>query len=128
MRLKAPVELVVAADSESMLIVRLTAAGVLTRAGSTIDKMDQLKSAVEEACTCLVQQTHPPKRMALQFSCEGETFVFAVAGIEEECPCGDMDETEMEVVRCILEGVADDVHLDVQNGRLKSVRLRAALN
>lgn len=128
MRLKAPVELVVAADSESMLIVRLTAAGVLARAGSTLDRMDNLKSAVEEACTCLIQQTNPPERMMLQFACEGENFVFSVRGMEGAYPCGDMDETETEVVRCILQGVADDVDLDVQNGHLQSVKLRAALN
>lgn len=88
MRLKTPVELVVAADAESMLIVRLTAAGVLARAGSTLDKMDSLKSAVEEACTCLVNQTNPPERMALRFSCEDDQLVFGAEGISESTPAG----------------------------------------
>ena len=127
MRLKTPVELVVAADAESMLIVRLTAAGVLARAGSTLDKMDSLKSAVEEACTCLVNQTNPPERMALRFSCEDDQLVFGAEGISESTPAGDMDETEQEVVRGILEAGADEVCLFVRDGWLKGVELRAAL-
>ena len=38
-----------------------------------------------------------------------------------------MDETEQEVVRCILESVADEVCLFVRDGWLKGVELRAAL-
>lgn len=127
MRLKTPVELVVAADAESMLIVRLTAAGVLARAGSTLDQMDALKSAVEEACTCLVRQKNPPERMALKFSCEGDCLVFAAEGVNADLPVGDMDETEREVVKCILESVADEVRLDVRDGWLRGVEIRAAL-
>ena len=126
MRLKMPVELAVAADAESMLIVRLTAAGVLARAGSTLDQMDALKSAVEEACTCLVRQKNPPERMTLKFSCEG--LVFAAEGVNADSPVGDMDETEREVVKCILESVADEVRLDVRDGWLRGVEIRAALS
>ena len=128
MRLKAPVELVVAADTESMLIVRLTAAGVLARAGSTLDQMDALKSAVEEACTCLVRQKNPPERMTLRFSCENESLVFVAESVDADSPEGDMDETEREVVKCILESMVDEVRLDVRNGWLRGVELHAALN
>lgn len=128
MRLKTPVELVVAADAESMLIVRLTAAGVLARAGSTLDQMDALKSAVEEACTCLVRQKNPPERMTLRFSCENERLVFVAESVDADSPEGDMDETEREVVKCILESMVDEVRLDVRNGWLRGVELHAALN
>ena len=126
--MKAPVELTVAADAESMLIVRLTAAGVLARAGATLDRMDQLKSAVEEACTCLVQQELPPERMALRFSCEDDFLVFDCRGCSDPEANGTMDATELEVIRCILNSMADEVKLDVNGGRLRAVRLRCALN
>ncbi len=127
MQLKTPVELVVAAESESMLIVRLTAAGVLARAGATLDRMDALKSAVEEACTCLVTQDNPPERMALRFLCERERLIFKAQGIGDFAQSGGIDETEAQIVRCILEGLADEVKLDIQNGLLRGIELSAAL-
>ena len=60
-RLNAPVELTVAAEPGMMLVIRLTTAGVVTRAGLTIDAMDNLKIAAEEACSCLIGQENPPK-------------------------------------------------------------------
>ena len=127
MQLKTPVDLVLAASSDSMLIVRLTAAGVLARAGATMERMDALKSAVEEACNCLVTQDNPPERMALRFFCECERLNFKVECVQSESLCGDIDETEAEIIRCILQGVADEVHLDIQNGRLQGIELSAAL-
>ena len=125
---ESAVALTVPADKSMMLVIRLTTAGVLARAGSTLDQMDALKSAVEEACTCLVRQKNPPERMTLKFSCEDDCLVFAAEGVNADSPVGDMDETEREVVKCILESVADEVRLDVRDGWLRGVEIRAALS
>ena len=53
---KMPIELILPADSNLMLVIRLAAAGVIARAGVTVDRMDELKMAVEEACSCLMDQ------------------------------------------------------------------------
>ena len=50
------VELSFPSDKSMMLVLRLTAAGVLARAGLTVDVMDDVKLAVEEACNCLIGQ------------------------------------------------------------------------
>ena len=44
--LNTPVELKVAADPGMMLVIRLTTAGVVTRAGLTIDAMDNLRDGI----------------------------------------------------------------------------------
>lgn len=126
-RLKAPVELSVVADRSMMLVIRLTAAGVIARAGLTIDAMDSLKMATEEACNCLIAQKNPPERLAVRFAIEDDDLVIqAIAGADEDVQ-GDVDETELEIVRCILASLADEVAFDVSNGWLRAIELRTRL-
>lgn len=126
-RLKAPVGLSVAADSSMMLVIRLTTAGVIARAGLTVDTMDNLKMATEEACNCLIGQENPPERLSVCFACEDDDLVIRVRADASEAMEGEMDETELEIVRCILEALCDSVAFDVQSGRIQSIELRKAL-
>ena len=126
-RLNAPVELNVAADSGMMMIIRLTTAGVVTRAGLTIDAMDNLKIAAEEACNCLIGQENPPKRIGLTYSCREDSLFIDIRGLDMECASCEADEAELEVIRCILESLADDVSIDMCDGRIRAIELRAAL-
>jgi len=127
MRLKGPVELKVAADSSMMLVVRLTTAGVLTRAGLTMDVMDNLKMAAEEACNCLIGQENPPAEILLRFECLENHLAICVSAQAGEAAQGSADETELEVVRCILASLADEVALNVQDGWIRAIELREAL-
>ena len=126
-RLKAPVELSVAADRGMMLVIRLTAAGVIARAGLTIDAMDSLKMATEEACSCLIAQENPPERLAVRFACEDNDLVIRVIAGADEDVQGNVDETELEIVRCILASLADAVAFDVSNGWIRAIELRTRL-
>ena len=44
--LKEPVELKLPAEQNMMLVMRLTTAGVVARAGLTVDRMEDVKMAV----------------------------------------------------------------------------------
>lgn len=127
-RLNAPVELSVAADPGMMLVIRLATAGVIARAGLTIDVMDSLKMATEEACNCLIGQDNPPERLAVRFECEDEQLVIRVIAGSAEDAQGGMDDTELEIVRCILASLADDVAFDVRDGWIRAVELRQRLS
>lgn len=127
MKLNDAVELNLAADSGMMLVVRLTTAGVIARAGLTMDVMDSLKMATEEACNCLIGQENPPKRIGLCFRCEDDRLKIAVRALDGVDATGSADENELEVVRCILESLADEVSIDARNGWIRSVELEAAL-
>lgn len=126
-RLKAPVELSVAAEAGMMLVVRLTTAGVVARAGLTVDVMDNLKMATEEACNCLIGQENPPERVALRFEHVDDALVIRVCAGECEQAQGGVDEAELDVVRCILEALADEVAFEVCGGMIRSVELRTKL-
>lgn len=78
------IELILPADRNLMLVIRLTAAGVIARAGITVDRMDELKMAVEEACSCLLEQNHPPERLHLKFVCVDDRLEINVAGLDEK--------------------------------------------
>ena len=126
-RLNSPVELNVAADSGMMLVIRLATAGVVTRARLTIDAMDNLKIATEEACSCLIGQANPPQRLALTYTCRDDALFIDIRGQEPGSAGGTMDEIELDVVRCILESLADGVSFDMLDGRIRAIELRAAL-
>jgi len=126
-RLNAPVELTVAADPGMMLVVRLTTAGVVTRAGLTIDAMDNLKIATEEACSCLISQANPPERIHLKYECRGGALCTCVRGDDTECGPGEADEAELDVARCILEALVDGVEFDMCNSRICAIELRSNL-
>lgn len=126
-RLKAPVELTVAADSSMMLVIRLTTAGVIARAGLTVDVMDNLKMATEEACNCLIGQQTPPERLYLRYACEDNALLISIGTGECSCECECADETELEIVRCILESLTDRVDFDLCDGRIRAIELRADL-
>ena len=126
-RLVSPVELTVAAEAGLMLVVRLTTAGVVTRAGLTIDAMDNLKIAVEEACSCLIGQASSPRRLSLTYVCRDGALFIGIRGVDFTETSGGLDETELDVVRCILEALADGVTFEVRDGRIAFIELRAAL-
>lgn len=127
-RLKAPVDLTVGADSGMMLVIRLTTAGVIARAGLTVDVMDNLKMATEEACNCLIGQEAAPERLFLRFACEDNALRIRISTGECNCcKCGCADETELEIVRCVLESLADRVTFDVCDGRIRAIELCANL-
>ena len=122
-----PIELILPADANLMLVIRLTAAGVIARAGITVDRMDALKMAVEEACGCLMDQPNPPRRLRLRFACERGSLLIHADALDCENPCGQTDENELEVMRCILEALVDSAQLEVRDGWIAAVRMKAAL-
>ena len=122
-----PIELILPADANLMLVIRLTAAGVIARAGITVDRMDTLKMAVEEACGCLIEQRNPPSRIHLRFSCADGSLLIHAEALDAASPAGETTENELEVMRCILESLVDSAELDVRQGWIAAVRMKAAL-
>ncbi len=123
--LNGPVELSLPARRSMMLVLRLTTAGVVARAGLTVDRMDDVKLAVEEACSCLIGGDGGPERLALGFIQEGGALCIRVCG-EGGSPVS-LGEDEREVVRCILESLADGVEIRARGDAVERIELRVAL-
>jgi anti-sigma regulatory factor (Ser/Thr protein kinase) len=126
--LNTPVELKVAADPGMMLVIRLTTAGVVTRAGLTIDAMDNLKIATEEACNCLIgDEGDAPSRLCLRFAQEENELVIRISGDNIEAGrC--ISEDESCVICCILESLVDKVSVEKDGEMVHAVVLRIALD
>ena len=123
--LGAPVELALPAQRNMMLVLRLTTAGVVARAGLTVDRMDDVKLAVEEACSCLIREDGGPQLLRLRFTeADGALHIAVCSEGGSPAPIG---EDDREVVRCILESLVDGVELRMDGAAVTGVELRVAL-
>ena len=125
-RLKEPVELKLPAEQNMMLVLRLTTAGVVSRVGLTVDRMDDVKMAVEEACNCLIGGNPAPRRLCLRFV-EDERFLRIRVCGDGQCT-GAANADELGVVRCILESLVDGVDVCMHGDVIGAVELRIALD
>lgn len=122
-----PIVLNLPADQNLMLVIRLTAAGVIARAGVTVDRMDELKMAVEETCACLMEQRNPPRRIELCFRARKDALEIRADALDAEQAVGDTDADALEIITCIIGSLVDEVKFEVLNGYIESVEMRTAL-
>ena len=122
-----PIELTLPADPNLMLVTRLTAAGVIAKAGITVDRMDELKMAVEEACGCLMEQENAPARLSLRFECREQSLEICAVGLDADVQRGSLTAAELDVMRCILGSLVDEAAFEVRDGWIAAVRMKAAL-
>lgn len=120
------IEFRVPADRSMMLVIRLATAGVLTRAQLTVDAIDDVKMAVEEACMLMISQECPPPRLVLQFIPKEKAIDIHVhADADAPCICS-MDASEIEIIQVILESLVDAAEIDA-NGTIRNIHLTKAL-
>lgn len=124
--LKQPVELKLPAERNMMLILRLTTSGVVARAGLGVDRMDDVKMAVEEACNCLIGDDSTAETLRLTFTNDDKNLMIRICA-DDGCAAAAAEEDEMGVVRCILESLVDGVDIRTRNNRIAGVELRIAL-
>ena len=124
--LKEPVELKLPAEQNMMLVMRLTTAGVVARAGLTVDRMDDVKMAVEEACNCLIGGESAPRQLCLRFAAEDGFLKIRVCG-DGACT-GAANADELGVARCILESLVDGVEMCMHGDVIGAVELRISLD
>ena len=118
------VELKLPAQRSMMLVIRLTTAGVIARAGLGVDRMDDVKMAVEEACSCLMSDG-VSGTLRLRFAREGGQLLIRICA-DDGCAAPQADPDELQVEKCILEALVDGVTLHVQDATVRGVDLRVA--
>lgn len=122
-----PIVLNLPADRNLMLVIRLTAAGVIARAGVTVDRMDEIKMAVEEACGCLMEQADPPERISLAFRVQNGQLEARAEALNAASKAGETDADALEIMTCILDSLVDHAAIEVHDGYIAAVNLRTAL-
>lgn len=122
------VELRLPARPNMMLVVRLTTAGVLARSGLTIEAMDDVKMAAEEACNCLIRSSGCPF-LRVRYQVEGGAFLLDIRAqdCDSGCTRNGIDDDEVSVIRCVLLSMVDDAELSFEGGCLRGITLRKRL-
>ncbi len=119
--------LTVPANDAMMLVIRLTTSGVLMRSGLTLDAIDDVKMAVEEAAACLIKFA----------SCSGVHICYAPDDDElhirlegERCCKSEITATpgELNTIRYILESMVDRVRLSGCDSGLTTIELFKTLS
>jgi anti-sigma regulatory factor (Ser/Thr protein kinase) len=128
MQVQRPIELTLPADSRMLLIIRLITAGVTARAGLTVDAVEDVKMAVEEASNCLLRCACC-ESLKLSFTAEDSVLRVRVEGVgrpsPDADPSGDCD--EVQVIRYILESMVDDAHVIYDGKALSAIEMAKSL-
>jgi serine/threonine-protein kinase RsbW len=98
------------ATSRHLRLARLAAAGLASDLGFTVDEIEDLRLAVDEACAVLVEQAPDGARLDLVYRANGQEIV-----IDGRCPTTDGASPALHsVVEAILHTTVDEyqVYLD----------------
>ena len=117
------IRLVVPAKPEYILVTRLTASSVATRAGFDIDTIEDIKIAVAEAAILVMDQVKNAEEIILHFYLsENDLSIDVQAKWAENCKdmikVSDVEHRKMSMF--ILEAMMDKVELFTEDGVLSS--------
>lgn len=114
------IELVLPADTRLVRVARLVASGVATTAGFDVDEVEDLRIAVDELCTALVEGGDgSPLLLGFDLG-DGEV---SVVGSTKSSGSAAFEPDRLALSRQILAVVVDDHDLNADHGQI-SVRLR----
>jgi len=120
------VELSIPAERNMLLVARMTTSGVVSRAGFTLDEMDDMKMAVDEACNLMMLQKPGCDALKLTYQYDAAAVSVEIAGQNFMKENGaSADKNVQEVIRCILESMVDEVDLiERADGKIESVIMK----
>ena len=111
------VDLYIPGGKELLLVAKLATVGYVAKAGFTLDAAEDIKLAVEEALGAVNGE-----RLHLQMAADKENVLITIEGEGTCLP----DETEQEVVRCVLESMMDSVEIEA-GGETTAIRMKKSL-
>ena len=118
------VELTIPANTSMLLVVRLTTAGVLARAPIGVDRLDDAKMAVEEACHCMMNRADTAGRIGLEFRQVRNRMYICVRCSDGDCGLDVTDDPqESEVIRNILESLVDEAEIRISENQIREIRM-----
>ncbi len=118
------ITLTVPASVSALTVVRLTTAGIAAQGGNMdFETMEDIKTAVYEACYAMSVQKYVPERLELEFK-QGETFHVTVTG------AGELKETDgnmpdLDLCNAVLTTMIEHVKVDVDEHGIRSIVMHA---
>lgn len=120
------IELSVPAERNMLLVVRMTTSGVVSRAGFTLDEMDDMKMAVDEACNLMMLQKSGCQTLKFTYEYTQDMVTMQIEGQDFSAASELNEDMNMqEVIRCILESMVDEVNLSKRaDGKIGAICLK----
>lgn len=98
-----------------LLVIRMTTAGVMSRAGLTLDEVDDVKMAIDEACNLMMLQKTACQQLEVEYEYAGGCVCVTVEGKgavgTDAAERNNADCSMQDVIRCILESMMDQVEM-----------------
>lgn len=107
---------------DSLLIARMAVSGALARTPFDVDVVEDIKTAVAEACYLLMHQPVAQRRLRVVIARE-EAFHARVAGIGEELTHSEETAPDVDVCRLVLSSMMPDVQIDFDGQRILSIAM-----
>ena len=118
------VRLTMPATPQLLRVARLTAAGLASRLGFSLDEVEDLKIAVDELCYGIVGNKGGEGSLTLDYRLEGDGLI--IEGTSDS-PVPERHEATGELSELILSAVVDDYELHHDHGvvRFRLLKRRA---
>jgi serine/threonine-protein kinase RsbW len=114
-----PVTLTIPSEPSMVRVGRLTASSVASMADLTVDDIDDIKIAVSEVVTLLIEQGDGGP-VTLEFDAEGTAFTIAGTAAASSKP---ISKEDAALTAAVLDAVCDSHELSSDNG---TIRVRVA--
>lgn len=112
----------VPAKDDSLLVVRLAASGVAAQLKVDVETLEDLKTAVHEACYALLHQRFAPETIEVELTIS--------AGFSAKvCACGERKRTQERAGDCglckaVLDTIIDEVSIEEDELGIRSIFMR----
>jgi serine/threonine-protein kinase RsbW len=121
------VRLTIPARSRYLRLARLTAAGIASDLGFSLQAIEDLRVAIDEVCALLIEGCDDNAELELSYQPEGDKLL-----IDGRCPCGEGRAADIHpVARELLEMTADEYDVrataDARTFRLVKHRQEASV-
>ncbi|MEA4928246.1 MAG: hypothetical protein VB104_06155 [Candidatus Limiplasma sp.] len=98
------------ADREFVLLARMTISGLGMLAGLDVDLIDDLRTATDECCDCLLHQPVRAERLELRARVQDGRLYCCMNAVRSNGP-SDLPQSDLDVTRGVLETLMPEVSL-----------------
>ena len=107
---KGEILLTMPADREFVLLARMAVSGLGMLAGLDVDLIDDLRTATDECCDCLLHQPVKADRLELRARVDAGRLYCCLNAVRSDGP-SDLPVSDLEITRGVLETLMPDVSL-----------------
>lgn len=115
------ITLTVPAKESALMVVRLATAGVAARGDMDFETLEDVKTAVYEACYAMIVQKYLPENLTICFA-QGEVFSVCIQG------GGSWTQTQgrqpdLALCRAVLSTMIPHVDIDVEKDTIRCIKM-----